>query len=243
MEDGRCPIEYLDYDKISDTLLWLNNNTLLRFNVTLASKDKFQNRKSFHHESVYESKFSNVRNAYSIKRDMNFFWTIEDLKNPMTNNVMITLNDIFFFKFIVENKILPWFIGNKSIFGTNPDNGSIMIKGKWKPEQFALTDQHYLEFHPIVISYNDGKTTSYGIRMIMNDPNNIIDMELNRFMAMYQLIVFSDAYAIACSMVNYVKIGPHGLNLYDVRNRQMVSREDVANGNIPDKGKSYFDKL
>lgn len=242
MDENKCPIEYLDYDKISDLVLWLNNITVLKFNVQLSSKDKNKNRKSFHMESMYESKYSNVVNGFSIKRTMNFFWTIEDMNDSFNNNVMITLNDIFFFKFIVENKILPWFIGSKSIYGTSPDNGSVIIKGKWKPEQFALSDQRYLEFHPIVISYNDGKTTSYGIRMLMNDPNNIIDMELNRFMALYQLLVFSDMYSIACSMVNYVKIPPYGLNLYDVRRKQMISPENISEA-VTTTRQSFFDKL
>lgn len=225
------PIEFLDYDRISDILIYFSQDISLKFNVHLGKKDKDGHRRFFHRETRYQSKYSNVGPVVSIKRDMNFYFSIDDNRNYL-NGVMIGIQDIYLFKMLVDTNILPWFIGNKNIFGTHPDDGSIIIKGKWKPQQFILSDYKYLEFMPIVLLYDDEKS-NYGIRMIINNPENFVDMDLNKFLAFYTILTTTDMYAVASSMIDYVKNGPYGINMYNM----------VDDNGYNKPTKNFFDNL
>jgi hypothetical protein len=243
-----CPIEFLDYDKISDVLMYFSSDVMLKFTVQLGKRDQENHRRFFHREVIYESKYSNVGPVVSIKRDMNFFYSIEDTKDYM-NNVMITIQDVYLLRTLIEANIIPWFIGPKNIFSTNPDDGKLVITGKWSPQQFTLSDYRYLEFYPIVLLYEDGKT-NYGVRMIVNGPNTYADMDLNRFLGFYTIIAQSDMYAIASSMANYVKTGPYGVNTYSMleEGRQFKSagttnRINYEKGTKPTRTKNFFDTV
>lgn len=225
--EKKSPIRYLDYDKISDTLLYFSKDIVFRFNVQLAKKSSYDERRNFFHkEFEYESKYSDVGNVRSIRRDMTFFYTIDDNRDYM-NGFMIGIADVFPLKMLLEKQVLPWYIGNKSIYGTSPDDRSIIIKGRWKPQQFAISDYKYIQFMPIVMTY-ENNITNCGIRLIINKETNFVDIDLNKFLGFYQIIAHTDMYAVACSMVTYVKSGPYDINKY-----------------IPyqSDGPNYFDKL
>lgn len=228
-------ITFLDYDKISDTLIYFSQEITLKFNVQLGKKDKDGRRKFFHREVAYESKYSNVGPVVSIKRDMYFYFSIDDTRNYL-NNIMIGIQDIPLLKMLIDNNIIPWFIGNKKIFGLSPDDGKIILTGKWKRQQFTLSDYKYIEFMPIVILYEDDKT-NYGIRMIINDPDNFVDMDLNKFMSFYYIVTNTDMYSAASNLVCYTKQEPYGLNMYS------MLAEGRSIGSKPNTGKSFFDKL
>ena len=229
-------IIFLDYDKISDTLIYFSQEITLRFNVQLGRKDKDGKRKFFHRETAYESKYSNVGPVASIKREMNFFFSIDDSRDYL-NNIMIGIQDVFLLRILMEKNIIPWFIGNKNIFGLSPDDGKLIITGEWKLQQFTLTDYKYLQFEPIILDYEDGKS-GYGIRMTVNHPENFVDIDLNRFMAFYYIISNTDMYSAANSMVCYVKQEPYGINMYNMLGEgRTIGNQKVNNG------KSFFDKL
>ncbi len=227
---GNSPIVYLDYDRISDILIYFSKEITLKFNVSLANKDKDGRRRFFHREAIYQSKYSNVGEVISIKRELNFYFSIDDSRN-FQNGVMIGVQDVFLFKILADKNIIPWYIGNRSIFSTSPDDGSIILTGKYKPQQFVLSDYKYLEFLPIVIRYEDGKT-SFGVRMNINNPENYVDMDLNKFLAFYHIITNTDMYVAACSMVNYVKTQPYGINTFSFESNNNTSHAS-----------NFFDKI
>ena len=68
-----------EYEKVQDTLLFLGSSFVLKFNVVLASKDKFGNRKFFYHEYKYSSKYNDTGNVISVKRNMRYYLTIEEM--------------------------------------------------------------------------------------------------------------------------------------------------------------------
>jgi hypothetical protein len=247
---SNSPIVFLDYDKISDTLIYFSADITLRFNVQLGRKDKDGHRKFFHRETMYESKYSNVGPVVGIRRDMNFYYSIDDARNYI-NGVMISIQDVMLLKMLMDNNILPWFIGKKNIYGTNPDDGQLVITGKWKPQQFTLSDYKYLEFLPIVLVYEDGKS-NYGIRMIVNDPNNFVDMDLNRFMAFYTIIANTDMYTLASTMLTYAKNEPYGVNMYSMLEEgRNIRYNNGSNNERPQRGgnrsyetkKNFFDSI
>ena len=72
-------MEYSDYDRISDTLMFFNDSTVLEFVVALSSKDRNGNRIFFHSECDYNTnKFNGVDKGHSIKRRMTFYFAINE---------------------------------------------------------------------------------------------------------------------------------------------------------------------
>ncbi|MCD8224326.1 MAG: hypothetical protein LUC99_05700 [Clostridiales bacterium] len=216
MNDVISPIHFLDYDKISDTLLYFSRTISLRFNVRLASKNRDGRRKPYHVEYRYPTEqYSNVGEVISLKRDFRFYFSIEDA-DDLKNGVMITPQDVTILKLRIENSILPWFIdGKRNIFGENPDNGKLIITGQWEPQYMIFKDYKYLEFMPIVLEDENGKTDR-GIRMCMNSTGNFTDMSLYTFMEFYYYIANTDMYSVAANMLVYVKMQPYGTNLVNV---------------------------
>lgn len=232
---AQSPITFNDYEKITDILIYFSTDIILKFVVQLARKDQDGRRRFFHRETTYESKYTNVGAVTSITRDVNFFFLIDDKRNYM-DGVLIGVQDIVFLKMLIENQILPWFIGDNSIFNLSPDN-TMVISGVYEPKQFTLSDYKYLEFHPLVITYDDGKS-NYGIRMIINRPDNFVDMDLNKFMAFYYIIT-TDMYSIASNLMCYTKTEPYGINEF---NMATDTKRNVYNTNRDPNKKGFFDK-
>ena len=63
-------IKFTDYDRITDTLMWLSDNTVLNFVTILNKKNKFGERKFFQYETMYGEDKSTNKPLRSIKRNM-----------------------------------------------------------------------------------------------------------------------------------------------------------------------------
>ena len=62
-------IHFLDYDKISDILMILNDYINLSFNVSLAYRRDDGTRNHFHKEYCYKSRYIDKGNVISLKRN------------------------------------------------------------------------------------------------------------------------------------------------------------------------------
>lgn len=215
MGNYTCPISFFDYDRISDTLMYFDDIYTLKFNVNLSRK-KFgsEDRVFFSREIVYPSKFMNQDYSRSIKRDLNFFFSI-DSKLDYRNNVILRSSDVYTLQIIIHDKVFPWVIGDKIKFGVTSDQ-KLILKGRYTPVKYIIDEYRYLEFIPIVIEYPDG-TRAPGIRMFINSPEVYTDFETQKLIQFYQLLVQTDMYAVACSLINYVKMQPYGVNVYDTQ--------------------------
>ena len=72
IKKGAMMIQFTDYDRITDILMYLSNTITLNFNVVLSRKDKTGKRSFFHYETEYPSKYLGVNTGRGIKRNMNF---------------------------------------------------------------------------------------------------------------------------------------------------------------------------
>lgn len=238
-------ITFLDYDKISDTIMYLSKTVTLNFCVSLTRRNTNTNKiVPFHSEYIYNSDYKNKK-CYSIKRNFNAYFIINDY-NDYNNSVMIRPQDIVFLQMLLQNNVIPWFIGSKRIFSIDSD-GKIIIKGKYSPAEFPVSEYKYISMLPIIITYEDG-TLKEGIRMIINNKNNFIDMDINKFMEFYYYICNTDIYCAATNLLNYVKIGPYGMNQSDIGGNSF--KEDYYSSNQEwneqkDSGKrnNFFDSL
>lgn len=206
-------INFLDYDRISDTIMYLSQYITLNFCVSLSRKNKNTNQVlRFHSEYKYVNDY---RECYSIKRNFNAYFILNDARD-YNNSFVIRAQDIVLLQMIMQNNIIPWFIGNKRIFGLD-DKNNIIIKGKYTPVDFPISDYKYISFSPIVCVYEDGATKE-GIRLTINDKMNFVDIDVNKFMEFYYYICNTDIYTAAVTLLNYVKISPYGENLMDMNN-------------------------
>lgn len=199
-------LTFLDYDKISDTLMFFSKDITLNFCVGLTRKNQRNEIVHFHNEYEYKS---NGKQCYSIKRSINAYFTINDYRD-YNNGVMIRAQDIALLQMIMNASIIPWVVGPKRIYAFD-SNQKLIIKGKWNQVDFPLSEYKYLSFAPIVITYQD-QTMKEGIRITINDKSNYVDIDINKFMEFYYYICNTDIYSAAIGLLNYVKSGPYGLN-------------------------------
>ena len=208
-------IHFTDYDKISDILMYFNKDITLKFNVSLSYTNKNNKRIPFHSEYSYSSSKGDGYLAQSVKRQITCYFSIDDSKN-FDNNIIIRVQDIIFLRTLLINNVLPWIMGSRRIYGFDDDD-KLIIKGTFNQADFPLNDQKFISFIPIVIDYNDN-TSKEGIRMIINHRDNIIDMDINKFMEFYYFITDMDMYSVASSMLCYIKSAPYGENTYNMNN-------------------------
>lgn len=241
---------YMDYEKISDTLLYFSQDIAFKFSVLLARRRLDGSRSFFSREVRYQPPQYNSP-VVSIKREMQFYFSIDD-KRDFTMGVQLRPNDVMMLGMVLANGVNPWIIGKSRIFGENPDTKQLMIKGKWKEITFVLSDSKYMKFYPIVMMYEDGKTIE-GIRIVLNSPSNYVDIEANRYFSFFHLLTTTDMYACAIGLVNYIKRENMGANCYDMISGTVMSSPDNENTeewdaykrkeNKKEHGPNFFDKL
>ena len=205
-------IIYSDFDKISDVILFFSNDLTLSICMQLNKKNKDNKISNFQQTFHYMSKNLD-KESYSIKRTMQAYFAINDLKD-YRNGVILKPNDIVFLKMLIDNNMLPWFIGNERIFFFD-DHNKLQIRGKWDYQEFKINEYSFLAFAPIVIRYEDG-TDKEGIRMLVNSKDRFVDLTIDLFMAFYYYISNTDLYNAAANMVNYVKMAPYDVGIVDM---------------------------
>ena len=227
-------MEFQDYDRISDTLLFFDNNTTLEFVVTLSSKDKSGNRVFFHSECDYDSnKYYGVDKGHSIKRRMSFYFAIND-KRAFDRSFIIRPEDAMMLSMVMKSQILPWYFDPKrKIFSFV--EGQLRITGTYQDVYFAKTEYSYLRIQPCVYKFDDG-TYKEGIRMYVSSESVFVDMEIDKFMGLYYFISQTDMYSAACGLASYAKTPPYGINKFSMglggNNRYNVDNKDTFNPDI-----------
>lgn len=227
-------LNFLDYDKISDTLMYFDQNVSLRFCVGLNYKNKLGENVSFHAE------YTTSTGRY-IRRNIHAYFIINDNRD-YKNSIMILPKDVAMLQMLMNNAIIPWMVGNKRIYSEN-DNHELIIKGKWSLAEFPLSEYRYMTFAPIIVSYQDG-TFKEGIRMTMNSKDSYVDMDINKFMEFYYYICNTDMYSAAVALLNYVKQSPYGMNTLMYGSTNDTYYQD-DNNRLPDKGgrNKFFDSI
>ena len=210
MEVSHQNIDYTDYDRITDTLMFFNQYIKLSFTVALSKKDKMGNRAHIHTDMEYPSKFHDQNVARSIKRDLNYYFTIDNT-NDFGNGLVLRPQDVEILKMLLNQQILPWFFGVNRVFGIKEDK--LYIKEYSGSVVYAQSDYKFISFDPIVFTYEDGKYKE-GIRIYLNNQDAFADLDIDRFMQFVNIIKCTDMYNAALTMINYVKIPPYGINIW-----------------------------
>ncbi len=208
MEVSHQSIDFTDYDRITDRLMFLSAIITLNFTVTLAKKDKAGNRTHIHYEAEYSSKFRDQNVARSIKRDIIYYFTLDNSED-FGNGLVLRPQDVEILKLLLNQRILPWFFGTNRAFDIK-DN-KLYLKEFGEPVIYAQSDYKFVSFAPIVFEYEDGKFKE-GIRIYLNNQASFADLDIDKFMQFVNIIKCTDMYNAALTMINYVKIPPYGIN-------------------------------
>ena len=90
----------------------------------------------------------------------------------------------------------------------------LKITGRYQDILFQKNEYSYLRFQPCVYTF-ENNTYKEGIRMYVSSESAYVDMEIDKFLGLYYFISRTDMYAVASSMVTYVKCMPYGVNVYN----------------------------
>ena len=201
-------LSFLDYDKLTDNIIYLTEGVTLKFVVSFSSKNKDGTRKPLHSEFRYTSKYQGTRYSYSMLRSMKYYFII-DLKNDFANSIVIKQGEQEILNMIYNNEILPWFFGNDDQKAYKlTDDEKLVLKDNDKKCKVSM-ERGKMIIKPTVVD-ND---------IYVNiDINGIVsfDMQLVSFLGFMGTLVHTDMYNAACSIVNYARTGPYGINMVDI---------------------------
>ena len=226
-------IQFQDYDRISDLLLYLSDTITLNFTVALSRKSKDGGRAFFQYESEYDSKYIGQLKSRSIKRQMNFYFTIDN-KNDFGNGFILRPQDVIIVLKVIEDQLLPLYFDPKKRIYKVIEN-KLIIKGEFNPIVYAQSEYKFISFVPIVCEYNDG--FKEGVRLTVN--SDYVDIDIDKLMGFYYILKNTDMYSVACSMVTYVKQPPYGVNTFKGGGLAGGSYSDQWSSNTNDIDNQY----
>jgi hypothetical protein len=202
-------MNYTDFDRISDTIIYLDNIHTLDFCTRLSGKDKNGYRRFYEYETQYQSnQYLGTDVGNSIKRNMNFYYLITN-KNSFTASIILKPNDVYVLHNILNDRVLPWFFSTNRIF--TEKNNRLVINGTFNPVEYIRDLQNWLRFEPIVIEYEDG-TYKEGVRMTISSNYDFIDLNIDKFLELFSVLNYQTMYLQSQAQCNYAKMNPHGLN-------------------------------
>ena len=207
-----------NYEKITDELMWLSKDWMLKFTVILNRKtDKF-GRQNYHKEVGY---FKDNNYCVNINRSFDYFLMIESNTkdyNGIKDSVSIRVTDMYVLKFKL-NAVAEWFTAehNQGLFAKK--DGKIFMPRSVNPIRITgLMFDKYLEFEPSILTLENGEQM-IGVRMYVNSDVNSVFMEISRFLGFKDFIETFNMYQSAQLMLNYLQRPEYGENLYDMSSK------------------------
>lgn len=217
MEEVIKRINHDNYEKITDDLMWLSKNWMLRFSVILNKKsDKF-GRQNYHKEVGYykESNF-----CININRSFDYFLLIESTEkdvNGLKESVAIRVTDMYVLKFKLR-QVAEWFTAehNQGLFAKK--NGKIFMPRSVTPiKMVGLMFDKYIEFEPSILNLENEQLI--GVRIYVNSDVNSLFMDASRFLALKDFIETFNMYQSAQLMLNYLQRPEYGTNMFNIDNK------------------------
>lgn len=199
-------IDYTEYERITDVLMWLSDNVTLNFTVSFSRKGKSGERIHYHSEYVYGSdKFGG--DLRSIKRNMNYAFVI-DVKTDFVAGMMLRPQDVELLCRLIDAKVLPWILMSTA-FAIKDDQ---LILTQFEPVIYS-TENKSLTFEPAIFIDDRSELESRGIKMTLLSGDSWV-LSADQFMGFYNILCRTDMYAVAAAMCNYVKSAPYGVNAF-----------------------------
>lgn len=213
------------YSKITDTLMYFDDRYRLDFYVQLMKKGRNGAIAPFHSEcEYYNNNFD--QNVVSVRRNFTY-GILLNCMDSFTDSIVIRPKDLPVIKYLMDSRILPWYMGNDRVFDLDGDGDLFMTTND--QVEIPLSETSMIVLAPMIIDYSDG-TSKEGCRMYINNYSNYINMSLDKLMEFNYYLCNTDFYNAALNMLTYIKTGPYGVN----RNTMDITKSE--------KSSSYFDK-
>lgn len=232
------------YEKITDDIMVIANRVLLRMNVALAFYNNENKRTTFHREVEYYSQKTNS-NLINIKRNFDYYLTIEHVINK--DYIRIGITDIMKLQHALD-QAYKFFSDPKYENLYAKHNGELILYMNVNPIIISgLSMDKYLKFEPCI--YVDFRGESQmGLRMYLSSETSYCDININRLEAFIYTINNINLFESAQLMLNYFKSPELGHNLYSYNSEydddNELNFEGKDNRKITsNKNLSYFDKM
>ena len=228
--------QFLQLDKISDDVLTIAPNIVLRFNVSL-SKISSGKRYHYHREYMYASK-TVPEPLITIKRSFDYYLSFENtVKDDRGNKLFIRIGiaEFLLLKHGFEEVTL-WFTDNKykNLYARN-GNKLILTSPIPRFRIQGLPQGKYIEFSPTILDKGMSEADKEpGVTIDFGDGFNVINISLDRFMGLHYIISCFNMYQSAITLLNYISRPPTGtnsINLSDYTiNGRTLPKENIACG-------------
>jgi len=238
-----------NYEKIVDDLYYMGSNIIVKFNVSLARKKEDGSRNSFHHEFEYTmNKYISTRNLVTIKRQFEYYLSIENIKaiDGQREYIYIGVQDFMQFQQrIIEST--KWFTSSEfeNLFAKKDDK--IIMLGKVEPIDISFNKGNKsIRVEPIILNYEDKTLT--GVRFYLCSLDNYVDIDVDRYMGFVYLISTLNMFQSAQIMLNYIGRPEDGTNRMSFNsgdNRDSMEEGVYCKTNrlVNYKPKSFFNKV
>ena len=233
-----------NYEKIIDDIFWLSQKWILRFNVKLNKITDKYGRVNFHKEVAYDR----GSNTYvNINRSYDYYFTIENIyRNDDGSKTSVFIPSIKFYMFKQRlNMALQWFISDEFNNLFVKKDGKIIIQAMVNKLDIQMGEASLIELLPAIYELENGDQI-IGLNMYINK-YDVIFIDVNRFMALVDLVNMINPLLTAQIMINYLGRPEPGTNLYDMGSlRPDPNTVDNSSINIPkkkDSGLGFFDRI
>lgn len=215
------PMEFMEYDKISDEVLSLGLNVVLKFNVSLSKTSGERKRFHFYKEYEYPSRCDDIENYITIKRSFDYYMSLENVTKPKTGKgekafIRIGPSEYMRFKQALE-VVMSWFT-DKKFKGLFVKNNGKLIMTSGAPELLfdRLPQGKYIHFIPTVIDYGRGNDMMEpGVTISLADLDNNVSISVDRLMGLYYVVSSYNMFQSAQIMVGYLGC-PGGVNRFTI---------------------------
>lgn len=202
-------IDFTEYERIQDTLMYLTDKMTLSFVLALSKKMMNGQRSFYHYETKYNSDNYGTQ-LRSIKRNMNYYFLIAN-KDVFGSGILLRPQDVEMILMLINSKVLPWYFGTQKQHAFQIIDNKLVLK-EFTPVVYTQSENRFIGFEPIVYSYEETGQFAEGVNILFSQGESC-PMTIDKFMGFINILK-SDMYAIACSMANYVKMPPYGVNVY-----------------------------
>ena len=212
-------IAHENYEKITDDLLWLSKNWMLKFVVQLNRTTNRFGKVNYHKEVGY---YKDNKYCVNINRSFDYYLLFESSKDSRgeKESIMIRNTDIYLFKYKLQ-LVYDWFTAEKHQGLFAKKDGKIIMTSRVEPIKMVnLPLNKYIDFDTSIYQSANGKDQLIGVRMYMNNDNKSFFMEINRFLGFKYFIDTFNMHECALLMINYLQRPMYGTNMFNISNKQ-----------------------
>lgn len=202
------PVEFYRYDKISDDIIALGKNAVLRFNIGLASYN--EDKKYFFYKEYEISSKSHP--TISIKRSYDYYLSIENYKKQSNGSkvfIRIGLKDFILLKNTID-EVVRWFTDKKYAKLFVKNNNSICMTAPIPSCRIdGLPMNSWLLFEPTVIDRIQYQEP--GVCLTLSDSDNITYLTFDTLLGLQHILSTMNMYQCAISILSSIP-APLGTN-------------------------------